>query len=83
MPQNDELKEFTEIDMEISGIIGHYLAQEVEQVPLRAVLHHESQPTNARTVANERHDVWMRSHRLQHVYFLPELPLVVYCRLLW
>jgi len=83
MPQNDEVKEFPEIDREISGIIGHYLAQEVEQVPLRAILHHESQPTNARTVANERHDMWMTAHRLQHVYFLPELPLVVYGRLLW
>lgn len=48
--------------LEISGIIGHYLAQEVEQVPLRAVLHHESEPTNARTVANERHDMWMTAH---------------------
>jgi hypothetical protein len=83
MSQRDEVKEFPEIDREISGIIRHYLAKEVEQVPLRAVLHHESQATNARTVTNERHDMWMTAHRLQHVYFLPELPLVFYGRLLW
>jgi len=76
-------RNFTKVDREISGIIGHYLAQEVEQVPLRAVLHHESQPTNARTVANEGHDMRMTAHRLQHVYFLSELPLVVFGRLLW
>jgi hypothetical protein len=62
MPQIDEVKEFPEIDKEISGIIRHYLAQEVEQVSLRAVLHHESQPTNTRRVANERHDMWMTAH---------------------